>query len=219
MQFIEHKIPKLVRVDSPSGRVYETPDGNRYPSVTGIVGSLHAEEIAAWREKVGDKVADEISNRAATRGTLIHENCERYLRKEPLTFSMFQMEEHRMFKCLVPIMDRIIEVHAMETPLYSDKLQVAGTVDLIARLEDGELYVVDWKTSSKFKNEEDIPHYFMQCAFYSFAFYERTGIIPSKIKIAMTTEEFGLLEFNQPAAKWLQNFIEVRNDYREKNGR
>ena len=217
IKFIDYLIPPLVRIDEPF-RLYETPEGNRYPSVTGIVG-LHTEgHINEWIRKVGEKTAADISSRAAARGTLIHENCENYLQGKPLTFSMFQVEEKRMFNHLLPVLNSITEVHAMETKLYSDKFRCAGTVDLICRDTSGSLMILDWKTSGRYKDKEDIDHYFMQCAAYAWMFYERTGVAVSKIRIAMTTEEFGLLQFNEEVKKWLPKFMHLREEYRAVKG-
>jgi predicted RecB family nuclease len=212
-----YDIPKITRIDGEV-RLYETPSGKRYPSVTSVVGMMTKSYIDEWRAKVGEQVANEISSRAANRGTLIHENCENYLKGLPLTFSMFQQEEKRMFDNFLPLLKQITEIHGIETQLYSDKLQVAGTVDLVCKIGN-DYYILDWKTSSRYKSEEDIEHYFMQCAAYSFMFYERTGVIASKIKIAMTTEEFGLLVFDQPTHKWLQKFITLREEYAKTHGR
>ena len=46
-------------------RLYETPDGELYPSVTTVLKDLSAEGIAAWRAKVGDDVANRISAQAS----------------------------------------------------------------------------------------------------------------------------------------------------------
>lgn len=217
--FIHHDTPKLTRVDGPSGRYYATPEGNHYPSVTGIVGLGGQKYIDEWRDKVGHDVADKISKSAADRGTLIHENCERYLRGESLSFGMFQQTELRMFGHLLPILKDITEIHALETQLYSDRLKCAGTVDLICRLSDNRMVILDWKTSGRFKESKDIEHYFCQCSAYAYMFYERTGIAIGSIIIAMTTEEFGLLKFEEGTKKWLPRFIQMRKEFENQTGK
>lgn len=219
MKLVEHEALKKVckRIDSPEGRKYQTPDGNSYPSVTSIVGLMTGDYIREWKEKVGEEVANEISRKAATRGTLIHENCENYLQGKPLTFSIFEQEERKMFESLMPVMESIEEVHAMESMLYSDTLKFAGTVDLIAKI-NGELCILDWKTSGRYKSSEDIPNYFTQAAAYAYAFWEMTGISVPNIVIAMATEEFGLLLFKEPVIKWIPEFVEIRKEYTRQKG-
>jgi ATP-dependent exoDNAse (exonuclease V) beta subunit len=212
MKFIGYDIPNIERVETAEGRRYKTPDGNLYPSVTNIVGKLTESSIKEWKESVGEEVANEIGRKAATRGTLIHENCERYLKGETLTFTMFQNEERKMFRNFMPILNSIEEVHAMETQLYSDRFKYAGTVDLIAKIS-GKMYILDWKTTSKFKSRTDIAHYFIQASAYAFAFWERTGVAVDRIRIAMTGEEVGLLEYDEPVRNWFPGFIEARRAF------
>jgi hypothetical protein len=217
--FVDHKIPPIVRVDSPAGRQYLTPNGDSYPSVTSVVGSLSKEHIDAWKERVGYEVAAKISKAATDRGSMIHENCENFITGKPFTFGPFDGASLLMFKQLMPVLTQINEVHAMETQMWSDSLKVAGTVDLIARMNGQELCIIDWKTSGRYKTRDDIHEYFMQTAAYSVMFYERTGIIVNKLKIAMTTEEFGLLLFDEKATDWIPKFKESREQYRLTNGK
>ena len=84
---IHYEYPTLKRVTSSDGtRVYETPTGNKYPSVTTVTGLLKKDIIQAWRKKVGDEEANKISSTAARRGTRIHTLCEKYLLNEEVPF-------------------------------------------------------------------------------------------------------------------------------------
>ena len=89
---IEHDIPKLQRItDTDGSRKYQTPDGNAYPSVTTVTGLLNKKAIMEWRKRVGSKVANEISGRAARRGTRIHNLCEDYLSNKQIEIDMFEI--------------------------------------------------------------------------------------------------------------------------------
>ena len=139
-QFIHHDIAKLVRDTLPDGRrVYVTPDGNKYPSVTSVTGLQAKKGIEQWRKRVGTEEADRITNRALSRGTRIHEHCENYLKLGAATPDIFDQE---MFGSIRPLLDKIDNIHCLETPLWSDHLQTAGTVDCIAEFE-GKLSVID----------------------------------------------------------------------------
>ena len=210
-KFIEHNIPSCEQINSPSGRMYRTPAGNLYPSVTTVLGSVTGSYIEEWRAKVGEEVANEISRRAATRGTLIHEASEKYLLGEKFKFNMFQRIESDMFKALVPHLDTFEVVHALETRMWSDRLRVAGTVDCIMERE-GKTYIVDFKTSGRYKNREEIHSYFHQASAYALMFYERTGIVVDKILILMTTQDDGVLVFEENVKEWLPGFVEIRKN-------
>jgi len=208
---IHHDIPKLERVTSPDGsRVYKTPSGRAYPSVTTVTGLLKKASIIEWRKRVGEAEANRISTTAAKRGTRIHTLCESYLNNEDTSPALFDAETFRSIK---PYLNKIQDVHCLETPLYSDHLQVAGTVDCIAKY-DGKVSVIDFKTSKRKKSRDDVHDYFMQCSAYAVAFEERTGIPVSRLVILMAVDDEDPIIFNENRDDWINDFIQLRNDYR-----
>ena len=209
---ISYDHTKITRATAHDGsRVYRTPTGKMYPSVTSVTGLLKKDIIKAWRAKVGDKVANDISTRAARRGTKVHSLCESYLSNEAVEPDMFDLE---MWNNIRPELDRINNIHALETQLYSDHLQVAGTVDCIAEY-DGTLSVIDFKTSKRVKSKKDIDDYFMQCSAYAVAFEERTGVPVANLMIIMAVDDSETLIFREKRDNWIKQFIELREDYRK----
>lgn len=206
---IHHDIDKLVRVDSPNGRVYQTPTGRSYPSVTSVLGILGKKEIMEWRARVGEEEANRISSRAARRGTAIHSLCEDYLCNKEVTPGPFDLDT---FKSIKPYLDNINNIHCLETQLYSNFLQVAGTVDCIAEYE-GKLSIIDFKTSKRVKSRDDIHSYFMQTAAYAVMFEERTGIPVGRLVIIMSVDDDKPLIFKEKRDDWINRFIELREDY------
>lgn len=212
--FIEHNFQPLKRVDGPNGRVYETPTGKAYPSVTSITGQLGKEEFFAWRARVGEEEANRVAARASNRGTAIHSLCEDYLYgKNPVP----EIFDQVMFNSIVPHLDKIDNIHALESKLYSDYLEVAGTVDCIAEYE-GRLAVIDFKTSKRIKAKEDIPGYFIQTAAYAVAFEERTGIPVSRLVIIMGVDDENPLIFTEKRDNWVGQFMELRDKFRKVKG-
>jgi genome maintenance exonuclease 1 len=210
--FIHHEFPKLERDTKPDGtRVYKTPSGKSYPSVTTVTGLHSKQSIMEWRKKVGEEAANKISNRAATRGTRIHTLCESYLRGESVEPDIFDQE---IYKGLVPHLDKINNIHALEDPLYSDHLEVAGTVDCIAEY-NGKLAVIDFKTSSKVKQRDWITGYFMQTSAYAVAFEERTGIPVGRMVIIMGVDDHEPLIFEEKRDDWIGEFVKLRQEYKE----
>ena len=208
-QHIHHDIDKLVRVDSESGRVYQTPSGKAYPSVTSVLGLLGKAEILAWRARVGEEEANRVSARAARRGTAIHSLCEDYLLNKEVNAGPFDLEA---FKSIQPLLNRINNIHCLETQLYSNYLQVAGTVDCIAEF-DGKMSIIDFKTSKRVKTRDDIHGYFMQTSAYAVMFEERTGIPVGKLVILMAVDDEQPLLFVEKRDDWIHQFIELRQDY------
>jgi genome maintenance exonuclease 1 len=209
--FIYHDIPKLLRSTSSDGtRVYETPSGSAYPSVTTVTGLHSAKGIAQWRARVGNEEANRISGRASARGTRIHQYCEDYLRGNIFEADMFDLQ---MFNSIKPLLDQVDNIHCLETPLWSDHLQVAGTVDCIAEFQ-GKLSVIDFKTSSKPKDRDDIHNYFMQTAAYAVAFEERTGIPIGRLVIIMAVDNDDPRWFIEKRDTWIGGFRKLRLDFK-----
>lgn len=208
--FIHHDIPKLKQINSESGRTYETPDGKKYPSVTSVTGLDNAKHIYEWRQRVGAEEANKISRRASSRGTRLHKLCEDHLLGKDISVDMFDMEMWNAMKTHVNMVDNI---HCLETRLYSHILKVAGTVDLIAEY-NGELSILDWKTSRRIKGYEDVEGYFMQCAAYAQCFLELTGInITNLVLIMGVDDEKEALVFQQDKTEWLKKFKHQRYRY------
>ncbi|MDC0586668.1 PD-(D/E)XK nuclease family protein [Gammaproteobacteria bacterium] len=219
MTFKHELVPlkELNTKSSDTGRFYETPEGQSYPSVTTITGLLSKASILAWRQRVGDSKADAITKAATTRGNKVHKMAEMYLRNEMASqINLFEdpmPHIENMFFQLTELLDNSIGIiNAIEAPLYSDQLKVGGRVDVIAEW-DGELAVIDFKTSSKPKKESWIDGYFMQSSAYALMFEELTGIKINKIVIAIAVENNRSQVFIKDSTEYLQQFIDLRKTY------
>ena len=176
--FEDFKIPVRQIVDGK--RVYVTPAGCVYPSITSILGSQPKPGLVEWRKRVGEKEANKVMKEASSLGTTVHNLCERYLYNHELKSN--DKEAISVFNRLRFLLGNINNIIGLEIPLYSDHLKVAGTTDCIAEY-NGVLSVIDFKTSGKPKKEEWIEDYYIQAFFYSMAFFEMTGAMPEQIVI------------------------------------
>lgn len=209
MIFNHVKLPELdfdlVAETTDSGRRYVTPSGNAYPSVTTVLGSYNKKAIMEWRARVGEETANKISGKASRRGTALHTICEKYLLNEMSDMKMQTMMPNikELFLQLRPELDSNIgDVYSLEQALYSDRLRVAGRVDCIAQW-DGKISVIDYKTSTKLKFEENILNYFMQCSAYAEMFEERTGKPINQIVVAIVVENGQTLLFIENKSDYL----------------
>jgi len=115
-----------------------------------------------------------------------HEAAQAYLMNLHLDWNEFMPMTKIMFAHAKPYLDRINNIHAIERTLYSEYFGLAGRVDCIAEY-DGELAVIDFKTSEKIKPEKWIENYFVQEMFYASAYYEMTEIPIKKLITLMVT--------------------------------
>ena len=179
-------------------RVYVTPKGNVYPSITSILALQPKPGLDEWKEKVGQKEANKIMKESSELGTKVHDLCERYLYNEKLQCD--DEEAISVFNRLRFILGNVNNIYCLEAPLHSDMLRVAGTVDCIAEY-NGVLSVIDFKTSRKAKREDWIEDYFIQAFFYAAAFYEMSGVIPEQIVILVAVRDnFEIQVFKKPIA-------------------
>ena len=201
-------------------RFYKTPEGLLYPSVTTITSQHGKDKILEWRKRVGEEEANRISTKASNRGTKVHKICENYLNNEedyartnPAHIHKTLPDTIAMFKSLQPLLDEHVNnIHALEIPLYSHHLKVAGRVDCIAEY-DGKLSIIDFKTSSKLKEESWIKGYFMQCSAYAVMYEERTGIPVSQIVIMIAVESEHPQVFIKKRNDYIKDFISYREAY------
>ena len=215
-------IPELKRVTIDGVRYYDVPDGDKLVSITSVISWINREIFLEWRKRVGTQEADKITKASTSRGTDFHTLAEHYLKNEDLP-SVQPLSEF-LFKQAKPQLSLIDDIVALETSLYSQKLGVAGTVDCIAKY-DGELSVIDFKTSKKPKPREWIDHYFVQCAAYACMFYEMTGQIVKKFVIIMSCEdgecvvyeEYYKSKYIQMLSKYIRDFVEFKLQEYAKN--
>ena len=188
------KVPQRQTIDGQ--RVYVTPGGHHYPSITSILSKQPKPSLVEWRSRIGDDEANKIITEATILGTAVHDLCERYLYNQNL---MTTNEEARsVFNRLRFLLSNINKIIGLEIPLYSDQLKVAGTTDCIAEY-NGVLSVIDFKTSRKAKKEEWIEDYYIQAFFYAEAFFEMTGCLPEQIVILVAIrDEFNVQVFKKP---------------------
>ena len=169
-------------------RYYKIPDEDelvKMVSITSVTSHFNKEIFINWRKKVGNEEADKITKAATARGTDMHTLTEHYLKNEDLP--EVRPISDFLFKIAKGKLNKIDNIYALEGPLYSKELGIAGTVDCIAEY-DGELAIIDFKTSKKPKPRNWIEHYFVQCMAYGCMLYEMKGISIKKLVIIMACE-------------------------------
>ena len=210
-------VPDVDPVNRDGVRFYPIPGADKYyPSVTSITSFKNAQFFKKWRAKIGEEEANRITARATQRGTAYHNIAEdyfkgeldlnKYLENNPLSVRMFQSAKDTL--------NRIDNIHCLESFLYSHYLGLAGRVDCIAEF-DGELAVIDFKTSTKEKKESYIEHYFVQETAYAAMFLERSGLEVKKIVTLIATEEgtiqvfekYNLDDYLQLLKSYIQEFV------------
>lgn len=186
-------IPPLTRIDGgPEGRMYALPSGEKYPSVTTVLSAMSDKSaLFKWRERIGEQEADKITRSAAKRGTGMHNLAEAYLLNKDFSEVKYGDLDMELFHQLKPYLDDGVDnIMGLETFLYSHRLKVAGSVDLIAE-KNKTPTVIDFKTSLRLKRKQYIENYFLQATIYAYMWYERTKIMCQDISILISVEDDG----------------------------
>ena len=205
---------ELNTINENGKRLYVTPDGDKYPSVTTVLSDYKKDAIIQWRKRVGEQQANKISTQASRRGTKVHKLCEDYLNNES-TFKDYTPDNVEMFKSIQPTLNEIEIVYAQERTLYSHHLKTAGRVDCVGKFR-GKPHIIDFKTSNKPKKWEWIDNYFMQGSAYSVMWEEMTGVPIPYIAIIIAVADDSPQVFVENRDTWINKFIEVRQGYDSK---
>jgi len=175
--------PRLQQVNHRVGRVYQVLSGEhfrqKYPSITRVLGAKPKPELAAWKKRVGSAEAARVTTESTTRGTSLHILAESYINNEAdqvaTALPTLTDDVRQFWNDLSPWIDAHVQrVHGQEQDVYSAHLNVAGRMDLLATV-DGDLAVVDFKTSRRPKKRDYVLDYFLQGCFYSLCVFEHTG--------------------------------------------
>jgi len=167
-----YEYPSSVRSLIKDERHYDI-GSEKLPSVTTILAATQSDEkrasLAKWKEKVGSNEADNIKNKAASRGTAMHTYLEHHINGGGLLdLSSEGREAESMAKTIIDKgLGDLQEIWGSEVTLYYPGL-FAGATDLCG-IYQGRDSIVDFKQSNKPKKDEWIQDYKLQLAAYASA--------------------------------------------------
>ena len=202
-------------------RVYLTPTGDKFPSVTTVISNNKEKMagIARWRARVGEDKANNISKRSTNRGTKYHSIVEDYFnnnldlkkyKAHPLPVLMFQHSR--------PVLDRINNIYLQEAALYSKHLEIAGRVDCIAEF-DGVLSIIDFKTAAEPKREKYLYDYFVQETAYACMLQENYGLSVKQLVTIVACENGETqVKVLPPKKEFFMKLMEYIAEYQERYG-
>ena len=203
-------------------RVYLTPEGKKYPSVTTVISSnpKKAKAIARWRKNIGEEKANNITKRSTTRGTHFHSIVEDYFNNK---LDLNDYKEYPlpvvMFKNSRDSLNKINNILLQEAALYSDHLELAGRVDCIAEY-NGVLSIIDFKTSAKEKKEQYLYDYFVQETAYACMLLERYKLRVKQLVTIVSCEDGETHVVIRPLKKeYLASLFKYIDEYKNKHGK
>lgn len=206
---------KCMQINDPvtKKRVYQTPDGEKLPSVTTILSATKDNTVLnEWRNRVGHDRAQQITTEAASIGSSMHANLERFLVGEPRQpgNNIVHVHANKMADVIIECgLSKMDEIWAIEQSLYFPGLY-SGTTDLVG-VYDGCPAICDYKQSNKPKKSEWVEDYRLQLVSYAMAHNEVYGTNIKRGIIFLCTrdliyQQFELSpdQFNEYQDKWLK---------------
>jgi len=202
-------------------RMYLTPEGFKFPSVTTVISNNREKMagIARWRARVGEKAANAKSARATGRGTKYHSIAEDYFNNnlDLKKYSKFPLPV-LMFHHSRPVLDRINNIYLQEAALYSRHLELAGRVDCIAEF-DGVLSIIDFKTAEEPKREKYLYDYFVQETAYACMLQENYGLSVKQLVTIVACENGETqVVVHPPKKEFFMKLMSYIDEYQERYG-
>jgi hypothetical protein len=205
-------------------RLYEVSPGLWYPSITTVIGAEpeKAAALDAWRESYGRDRAKARTEKAAARGTTVHDYLDSWINGEDIELNP---DEHDIivrapFNQLRKEFARNVDVViANEVPLYSETLRTAGRVDVVGNWK-GKPAIIDFKTADKRRTEEFIEGYFLQTTAYALCWYEMSGELIEDIVVMIGNENlFKPQVFHKTIYPYINRVQQVFEDYHTRNAK
>lgn len=197
----------LSRQTTESGRLYETPTGERLPSVTTILDKTTDKTfLFEWKKRVGEEEAQRITSKSLKLGSEMHKMLEDYVEQD-VPPSGTILAKIMAGKIISQGLKNVDEYWGMEVPLWCPNLY-AGTTDCVG-VWKGKPAIIDFKNSRKPKKKEWIGNYLEQLTAYAIAHNEVYGTDIHTGVIMLSThdgdyQEFSLegKEFETVSSEW-----------------
>ena len=209
-------ITTIKQVNANGKRHYETPAGPLV-SITTVIHHFTPDGIKQWRENMGEDVANYIMRVSSIRGTHVHKLVDSFLSNESLDniTREYGVTAVGLFNLMRPALERISNIVAVEKRVYStdSAIMVAGTTDCVADYE-GILSIIDFKTSSKMREQDTIDSWMIQATFYALAWECLTGQKISQLVIICATEDGQTEVFKSEPSEYVERLKKLIADYR-----
>ncbi len=174
----------IQRIDVLDSRFYFHADNPKifYPSVTTVLEAYpKGWALTEWHKALGFN-ADIILQRAALKGSNVHDGCYKYVKGELLVFgemidnkfmANYTFDEWEMICKFVEFWNEFNpELIAAEVTILSDTFKLGGTIDLVFRLMNKEGQFENWILDTKSGNSI-YPSHELQIAAYATMWNEK----------------------------------------------
>lgn len=155
------------------------PSVTTVASATAPIGKTMA--LINWRKRVGDEEANRRTRNAVNRGNWLHGLLEDLWNDEDIQTHLDSHKDYvPYFESIVGFLDEVDSPLLVESAIAwydpSKEIGYSGTFDMLAKMKNGEIALLDWKTSYKEKPDNQLTDYRMQLGAYVQAIEQMYGI-------------------------------------------
>ena len=197
-------------------RHYATPDGRQVPSVTTVLSATKdMTHLHAWRKRIGEAKAQQITQESANIGTVMHGSLEKHVKgieRKPGS-NLIHQKAHKMANVIIDNgLTDVSEVWGSEVSLYYPELY-AGTTDLVG-VYKGNPIIIDFKQARRLKKKEWVEDYYLQLVAYAEAHNKMfdTQIASGRVFICTQNNEFQTFDIDD-YAKWSDKWYSKLEQY------
>ena len=220
-------IPEMERDED---HVYTTPEGERYRSVTTMINKTkdkntiksfgdwgksfksYAVDYPKIATQISKCIAEFIKAQTAIIGIEAHRLNEEYIKgKECRTALLLAQAHHMQFR--EHLDEHLGVVNGIEALMYSDKMELAGTADLIAEY-DGVKSIIDFKCKRSNQKAFYMHDYMIQTACYARMWEELTEEPIKQTVILCSTEDNTFHVFKSSTVDWQDKLNERLNQFK-----
>ena len=108
-----------------------------------IIKNTQNEILDSWDSK---------RKEASKNGLIIHETIEKFYNQEKIDLIPHEFNYFQQFISKYPT----LKPYRTEWKIYNDELTLAGTVDMVYEKENGDLFLFDWKRSTRIVNDAGV---------------------------------------------------------------
>lgn len=194
----------LIAKTTKNGRIYSNQKTNKsYISVTTFLSKTSPstkKSLDRWRKRVGVDEANMITKKATNRGNKLHKAFEHWLKNELVPAHFWEsISQITIENCGIETIEKIRssdyknelmqfrniqsffneEIETLlgnELSLHSDKLKLAGQLDICYKNYNGKIILADLKTTSKPKKDIYLIDHKIQLTIYALMLYELFNI-------------------------------------------
>ena len=185
---------------------------DKYPGVSKVLNATNDMSfLAAWKARVGEEEAERIVNESVQIGKSFDMLMFEYFKGSDVE-NMVDEVAYKLYSQSLKHLKHIQPI-ALQLKVFSDKLKMQGYIDMLCYYK-GELTLLDFKNSAKYKHDDHLESYYKQCTFYCMMLYDMYGITVKQLVLFIGMRKHVYPDIRISKAKYfVKDCVEANKNY------